>query len=240
MLAGYTIIFFSIREGGIVVFKQDLLQSEIVADYLEATCLRVDPLAQALHQESIATVEHAEKMLSSPDQMQLLSFLVSMLQVERAIEIGVYTGYSSLTIAQAMGPTGQLIACDTNEAWVKVGRPYWEQAGVDERIKVHIAPALDTLHSLLEDGLAHQFDFIFLDADKIHYDAYYELALQLLRPKGLLVLDNTLFIANNMVGNNNTPAAKAVHLLNLKIKEDDRVRATCLPIGSGMMLVYPI
>ncbi|MEX1155066.1 O-methyltransferase [Parvibaculum sp.] len=171
------------------------------------------------------------------DQGAFLSLLVSAIGAERAIEIGTFTGYSAISIAAALPEDGKLICCDVSEEWTSVAKRYWEEAGLASRIELRLAPAIDTLNDLLDKGGAGTFDFAFIDADKTGYDAYYEACLELLRPGGLIALDNMLWsgaVAEAKKGDADTEALKA---LNLKIAGDARVDATLLTIGDGVMLV---
>ncbi len=179
----------------------------------------------------------AARMQIGADQGAFLSLLVAAIGARRAIEIGTFTGYSAISIASALPDDGKLICCDVSEEWTSIAQRYWRQAGLGARIELRLAPALDTLHDLLGDGGAGTFDFVFIDADKTGYDAYYEASLDLLRPNGLIVLDNTLWsgaVANAAKGDADTEALK---VLNLKIAGDSRVETSLLTVGDGVTLV---
>ena len=148
----------------------------------------------------------------------------------------MYTGYATLQMAQAMPDDGIIMACDKNDRWPNEGRPFWQQAGVTEKIQLQIAPGLETLQLLLDEGHGASFDMIFVDADKIHYPQYYELALQLVRPGGLMVFDNALWVGR-LVAEQSNPATKAVHRLNQLVGKDERVNSTLLSVGAGMLLI---
>ena len=206
-----------------------------VGNYLGENCVRAHPVAQALYQHTQATVSFSQ-WLTTPEQVQFLALLIRMLSAKRIIEVGVYTGHATLVMADAMGVDGQLIACDKSDQWLKTGQPFWQEAGVAERIDVRIAPAEETLQALVDDGHAGCMDMIFIDADKIHYPIYYELALSLLRPGGVMVLDNALWIGEHTY-QQSSPAARALHAVNQKATQDDRVWSSCLPLASGLLLV---
>lgn len=176
-------------------------------------------------------------MQIAPDQGQFMSLLVKITGARNAIEIGVFTGYSALCIAEALPENGQLIACDVSEEWTKIGRQYWEKAGIAHKIKLKLAPARTTLQHLLDDGLANTFDFVFIDADKINYDHYYEQSLQLLRPGGLIAIDNTLWGGSVADANIKDVDTQAIRQLNDKLPGDLRVDISMLPIGDGLTLV---
>lgn len=165
--------------------------NETLHDYINQHLAPEQPVLQALYKET-ATLEDAQMQISH-EQARFMSVVLRSMQIRRSIEIGVYTGYSTLITAQAMLPGGQIIACDLSKEWTDIARRYWQQAGVDDRIELCLGPALDTLQALLNADGAGQYDFVFIDADKTAYDQYYELSLKLLRPGGLIMLDNCLW-----------------------------------------------
>ena len=176
-------------------------------------------------------------MQISPAQGAFMAFLVRLLGVKRALEVGTFTGYSALVVAEAMPKDGRLIACDVSEEWTAIGRPFWERAGVAEKIDLRLAPATETLDGLLAAGDAGAFDFAFIDADKANYDAYYERCLRLLRTGGVIGIDNVLWggsVANEAANDADTLAIRA---LNAKVRDDTRVDLSMLPIGDGLTLV---
>jgi len=175
-------------------------------------------------------------MQISIEQGQFMDLLTRLIGAKKVLEVGVFTGYSALTVASALPEDGKLIACDVSTEWTSIGRRYWEEAGVAHKIDLRIAPAIETLDSLLASGHAGTFDFAFIDADKPNYDAYYERILQLLRPNGLIAIDNTLWsgkVADNTVQDESTVALRA---LNAKICADSRVTLSVLPVGDGLTL----
>lgn len=177
------------------------------------------------------------QMQISPEQGQFMAFLIRLLAVRKAIEVGVFTGYSSLTVAQALPADGQLVACDINKEWTDIARQYWREAGVEQKIELHLADAKRTLNVLVNSGYRDQFDFAFIDADKGNYDSYYEACLKLVRPGGLIMVDNTLWggdVANIRIDDHDT---QAIRDLNSKIKNDRRVDLCMLPIADGISLV---
>lgn len=173
-------------------------------------------------------------MQSSPIQGQLLALFVRMIGARQTLDIGVFTGYSAVSVALALPDDGRVIACDTNEASLAVGKPFWQQAGVDEKIQVRLAPAHETLTELLATGAAGQFDFAFIDADKARYDDYYELCLQLLRAGGVIVLDNMLDQGKVANPDIQTERVNRFRYLNEKIRDDARVDACLVPVADGM------
>ena len=176
------------------------------------------------------------RMQITPEQGHLLGLLVRLMPARRTLEIGTFTGYSTLAVALALPSDGHIVACDTNEEWTSIGRQYWQRAEVVEKIELRIAPALDTLARLECERGMDQFDLAFIDADKTGYDAYYEGTLRLVRPGGLVVLDNMLRRGRVADPNETDADTVALRELNAKIASDDRVDHVLLPIASGMTL----
>lgn len=175
------------------------------------------------------------KMQISPELGCLMGFLVKLTGATKALEVGVFTGYSSTAVALALPDDGQIIACDRNAEWTKLARKTWAKAGVEDKVELMIGEAQDTLQQLLDDGHGGSFDFIFIDADKKSYDAYYEACLSLLRPGGLMLLDNMLF--HGEVLDENSENGQIINKLNNKIKVDSRIDSCLIPIGDGVMMV---
>lgn len=189
---------------------------------------------QKLHRET-ASMEGAQMQISH-EQARFMTVLLKSLNARRTIEVGVYTGYSTLITALALPPDGIVIACDISEEWTTVARRYWKQAAVDDRIDLRLAPAQQTMEALLANGEAGTFDFVFIDADKTGYDAYYELALELLRTGGMVALDNALWngsVVDDAVQDEDT---LAIRELNDKIAKDGRVNSYLAPVGDGIYL----
>ncbi len=203
-------------------------------DYLLRTSLREPPLLAELRAET-AKLPMAVMQIS-PEQGQFMAFLVEMIGARRTIEVGTFTGYSALCVALALPADGRVVACDVSEEYTAVARRYWSRAGVAAKIELRLAPALDTLGKLLAEGAAGNFDFAFIDADKREYDGYYEAILELLRPGGLVAIDNVLWsgaVADPAKQDDDT---RAIRALNEKLKDDARVSLSLLPIGDGLTL----
>ncbi|PMB03630.1 SAM-dependent methyltransferase [Fischerella thermalis CCMEE 5273] len=191
-------------------------------------------LRQETAQHSMATMQIA------PDQGQFLALLVKLIAAKKTLDIGVFTGYSSLVVALALPADGKVIACDIDEEYTAIARRYWQKAGVADKINLHLAPALETLEKLIAVGEAETFDFAFIDADKSNYDNYYELALQLVRPGGLIAIDNVLWsgrVADPQVQDNRTNKIRA---FNQKLYQDQRVTLSMLAIADGLTLAMKI
>ena len=175
-------------------------------------------------------------MISGSDVGSLLNILVQTVNGKKALEIGTFTGYTALKIASALPKDGKLICCDLSADWTNIGRPYWTEAGVAGRIDLQIAPALQTLNNLIAQGEEATFDFAFIDADKTGYDSYYEACLKLLRPGGLIVLDNMLWDGAVADPKIQDPTTMAIRLLNEKVSKDPRVQSCLMTVGDGLML----
>jgi predicted O-methyltransferase YrrM len=175
-------------------------------------------------------------MQIAPEQGRFMALLVQIMNARRCIEVGVFTGYSSLSVALALPVDGSIIACDVSEEWTAVARRYWQKAGVAEKIDLRLAPASETLGGLLDNGLAEQFDFAFIDADKEGYASYYEQLLQLIRPGGLIAVDNVLWSGRVADNGNNEPDTLAIRAFNDRLKNDQRVDISLLPLADGLTL----
>lgn len=183
------------------------------------------------------TAQHTlARMQIGPEQGQFMALLVELIAARRIIEIGTFTGYSALCLAQAMPGDGRLLCCDVSEEYTAVGVPFWERAGVRERIELKIAPALETLDALLADGHAETFDMAFIDADKTNYLNYYTRCLALVRRGGLLLFDNTLWNGAVADPTDETPDTQALRALNRALRDDERISISLVPIGDGLTL----
>lgn len=215
--------------------RRSLTVDDALYQYLLDCSIREHP-AQAALRAATASHPHAGMQIS-PEQGQFMALLVRLLGAHRTIEVGVFTGYSALTVALALPDDGRLLACDISDDYTRVGRPFWQQAGVAHKIDLRLAPALETLAAQLAGGAAGQYDFAFIDADKTGYDAYYEHCLQLLRPGGLIAIDNTLW--GGAVAQPATSAdTAALQQLNTKLHDDQRIDLSLLPIGDGLTLAH--
>jgi predicted O-methyltransferase YrrM len=203
--------------------------------YIFNTSVRETPVQRELR-EKTATLPGAG-MMTGPDQVQFLHLLTRAIGAQRALEIGVFTGYGTLGIALALPEHGRLVACDVSEEYTDVGRPYWQRAGVATKIDLRIAPAVKTLDALLAGDGAGSFDLAYVDADKSNYDAYYERALRLLRPSGLICIDNVLWSGRIVDPSDNDASTAALRALNAKIGKDERVDAIILSLGDGLNVV---
>jgi O-methyltransferase len=176
------------------------------------------------------------RMQITQEQGHLLALLVQLMGARRILEVGTFTGYSALAMALVVPPEGRIVACDINDEWTSIARAYWRRAGVADKIALRIAPAAETLKVLESEAGLDQFDFAFIDADKTAYDTYYEAALRLVRPGGLIVLDNMLRRGRVADPNERDADTVALRELNVKIANDNRVDRVLLPIASGVTL----
>jgi predicted O-methyltransferase YrrM len=203
-------------------------------EYLMKVGVRESAAAAALR---IETSKMPMAMMQiSPEQAAFMQLIVKLLGVRRALEVGTFTGYSALAVAEAMPADGRLIACDVSKEWTSVGKPHWAAAGVADKIDLRIAPAVATLDRLIAEGHSDTFDFAFIDADKGNYDNYYERALKLVRVGGLIGIDNTLWNGAVVDASRQDDDTKAIRAMNTKVHGDARVDVVLLPIGDGLTL----
>ena len=207
---------------------------ETLYQYLLDHSLRESALLRKLRE--VTSQQEMSVMQIAPEQGQFMALLVELLGAERIIEVGTYTGYSALCMAQAMPAHGELVCCDVSEEWTDIARHFWKEAGVEARIRLHLAPALDTLDSLIEQGGKGRFDMAFIDADKTNYLNYYERCLKLLRQGGLLLFDNTLWDGAVADPDDQDADTQALRELNDRLHNDERVSVSLVPIGDGLTL----
>lgn len=204
-----------------------------VAEYVSTHCTPPDELLRELVVRTRAATGGAAGMQISPEQGVLMGMLVRLSGAKRAVEVGVFTGYSSLSVARALPSDGTLLACDVSEEWTSIAREFWERAGVSDKIDLRIGPAVDTLRSLPAEPT---FDFAFIDADKESYPAYYEEILTRLVPGGLILLDNAFRGGAVFDLSDDDPGTVAIRGLNDAIREDPRVDTVLLPLRDGIVL----
>jgi predicted O-methyltransferase YrrM len=201
--------------------------------YLLSVSLREHPILTELRE---ATRNHPRAgMQISPEQGQFMALLIKLIGARQTLEIGVFTGYSSLATALALPPDGRIVACDVNAEYTDIGRRHWQKAGVADKIDLRLAPATDTLDALIAEGRSNSFDFAFIDADKANYDAYYERCLKLMRVGGLIAFDNVLWDGAVAQPAQDDDTA-ALQKLNIKLHNDERIDLSMLPLGDGLTL----
>ena len=203
-------------------------------EYLVNNSVREIEVGRQLREETQKLAQ--AQMQIGPDQGQFLQLLVQLLKAKKTIEIGVFTGYSSLWVALGLPDDGRIIACDVSEEYTAIARRYWKLAGVDQKIDLRLGPALKTVDELIEKGGAGTFDFIFIDADKTNYDNYYERSLVLLRQGGLIAIDNTIWSGKVADPNVQDADTVAIRRLNERLSRDERVTVSMLTIGDGLTL----
>lgn len=208
--------------------------NDILYDYLCSHSLREPTVLAELREETSRLAK--SRMQIAPEQGQFMALLVKLMNARRGIEVGVFTGYSSLCVAQAFAEDGYLLACDVSSEWTAVARRYWERASVGDKIDLVLAPALETLDSRLAQGEGQSYDFAFIDADKENYDGYYERCLALLRQGGLIILDNMFWDGAVADPDQNAPDTAALKALNKKLHADERIDLSLLPVADGLSL----
>ncbi|MBL4851830.1 MAG: class I SAM-dependent methyltransferase [Gammaproteobacteria bacterium] len=214
--------------------KQTLNLSDELYHYILSVSLRESRELKALRLET--DKEPMARMQISPEQGQFMALLIKLINAKKIIEIGTFTGYSSLAMAQACADDAKIIACDVSEKWTSVARRYWEKAGVSHKIDLCLAPAIETLDTLLDSGNEASFDFIFIDADKINYQAYFEKSLVLIRPGGLIAIDNVLWGGSVIEQDKIDDDTVAIRQFNKRLATDSRVDISLVPIADGLTL----
>jgi caffeoyl-CoA O-methyltransferase len=207
-----------------------------LSDYVRGITLREpEPLRRL--RDSNESHPHAG-MQTSPEQGQFLNLLARMIGARNTLEVGVFMGYSSTWVALALPADGKIIACDVSEEYTARARQAWRETGVESRIDLRIAPALETLDKLLAEGRAGKFDFAFIDADKGNYANYYERALALLRPGGVIAVDNVLWDGSVADEKEHDADTEAIRAFNSKVHADKRVSLSLVPMGDGLTLAW--
>lgn len=207
-------------------------------EYMLDVSLREHPVLTTLR-ENTAQLELA-LMQTEPAQGQFMQFLLRMLNAKYVLELGTFTGYSALAMALALPEGGKVITCDINRNWTDKAEPFWREAKQDHKIELRIGQALDSMHQLKTEGWSQKFDFIFIDADKTNYVHYYELALQLINPKGVIAIDNIFWDGLVIDPNDTSAQTREIRKLNHLIKNDTRVQVSLLAIADGLFLIRPI
>ena len=215
---------------------KNLNLSSALHDYVLAHSLREPEVLTRLRAET-ATLPMS-RMQIAPEQGQFMALLVKLLGAKKTLEVGVFTGYSALVVALALPEDGKVVACDRDPRFTEMAKPYWQEAGVAQKIDLRIAPAIDTLDSLITSGESNSFDFAFIDADKRNYFNYYERALQLVRTGGLIAIDNVLWGGRVADVQDDDKRTVAIREFNQKLHQDSRVELSLLPIADGLTLAF--
>lgn len=203
--------------------------------YIQTVGVREPDVLRRLREETAPM--RLSVMQISPEQGGFMALLARLIGARRYLEIGTFTGYSALAVALALPADGRIVACDINAEWTAIGRRYWREAGVEHKIDLRLAPAIETLDGLIREG-AEPFDFAFIDADKENYDGYYERALRLVRPGGLIAIDNVLWGGAVADPERSDPETIAIDRLNRKLHGDQRIEPSLIPIGDGLTLAF--
>ncbi len=203
-------------------------------DYLSSVSLREPDVLSRLREETAKMPQH--NMQIGPEQGQFMALLIELTGASKCLEVGTFTGYSALVVALALPDDGRLIACDISEEFTARGKPFWEEAGVAGKIELRIGPALDTLDALIEGGETGTFDFAFIDADKTNYAGYFQRALDLARPGGLICVDNVLWNGAVADPSRDDEDTEAIRAFNAALTNDPRISLSMLPVGDGLTL----
>jgi caffeoyl-CoA O-methyltransferase len=216
------------------VSNRTLVLNDTLYDYLLSVSLREPDVLRRLREETAKMPQG--NMQISPEQGQFMALLAELISARRYLEIGTFTGYSALAVALALPQDGQVIACDISEEFTALARPYWEEAGVADKIDLRIAPALETLDTLIAEGEKGAFDFAFIDADKTNYQGYFQRALDLIRPGGLIAVDNVLWSGAVVDPARTDDDTEAIRAFNDRLSDDPRISLSLVPIGDGLTL----
>ena len=215
--------------------KEFIAMNKAVYDYMLSVSLKE---SNSLRRLRVETAQNPMAVLQiTPDQGQLLSWLVKVQGARNILEIGTFTGYSAMCMAEALPPDGQLVTCDVSEEWTDIARTHWRDAGLDEKIELRLGPATETLQAMLTSGMQQHFDLVFIDADKSNYCNYFDLSMQLVRHGGLILIDNTLWkgrVADDDIQDTDT---KAIRELNTRVFNSDHVDISVNPVGDGLTLI---
>ena len=212
--------------------------NQSLRDYLINVSVKESGVLKDLREETLQLDEF--QMQISPEQGSFLSFLVKLINAKHTLDIGVFTGYSSLVVALQLPQNGYVTACDTNEEWTEIAQKYWKAAKVEDNIDLHIAPAVETLEKLISNGNEGLYDFSFIDADKINYQHYFEQSIVLVRKGGVIAIDNVLWGGRVLDNSDTEPATRAIREFNSKLYKDDRVAISMIPIGDGLTLAQKL
>ena len=217
---------------------KSLALGESLYNYILSTSLREPAALKSLREETAKLP--MSRMQIAPEQGQFMALLVKLIGAKKTLEVGVFTGYSALVTALALPDDGKIIACDKDERYTNMAKPYWERANVSHKIDLRIAPAQLTLEQLIADGQENTFDFAFIDADKRSYSIYYEQVLKLIRPGGLIAIDNVLWSGSVADPNNTDKRTIAIREFNQKLHQDERVDISLVPISDGLTLAMKL
>ncbi|TLY48606.1 MAG: SAM-dependent methyltransferase [Gammaproteobacteria bacterium] len=215
--------------------NQTINLNDTLYQYMLSISLHEPDVLRSLRETTLKLSSH--NMQIAPEQGQLMAFLIELINAEKTLEIGVYTGYSSLAVALALPETGKIIACDINTETSAIAQDFWQKAGIAYKIELRLAPAIETLDSLIKQNHSNSFDFIFIDADKNNYLNYYERSLTLLRPGGLMLVDNVLWSGRVADRHNHDKQTQAIREFNQVIYHDKNISICLIPIGDGLTLI---
>lgn len=202
--------------------------------YLLSVSLREPGVLRRLREDTTTRPRHG--MQIGPEQGQFMALLVELIGAKKCLEIGTFTGYSALFVALAIPDDGTLITCDISEEYTGRAKPFWEEAGVAGKIDLRIGPALETLDGLIAGGESGSFDFVFIDADKTNYQGYFQRALDLTRPGGLIVVDNVLWGGRVIDPSRDDESTEAIRAFNAALSNDPRISLSMVPVGDGLTL----
>ena len=214
--------------------SRTIVLNDALYEYLLSVSLREPDVLCRLREETAKMPQH--NMQISPEQGQFMALLVELTGARKCLEVGTFTGYSTLSLALALPEDGQIVACDISEEFTSRAKPYWQEAGVAGKIDLRLGPALETLDALIADGESGAFDFAFIDADKVNYQGYFQRALDLIRRGGLILVDNVLWSGAVVDPARDDEDTEAIRAFNAALTNDPRISLSMLPIGDGLTL----
>ena len=214
--------------------SRTIVLNDALYEYLLSVSLREPDVLCRLREETAKMPQH--NMQISPEQGQFMALLVELTGARKCLEVGTFTGYSTLSLALALPEDGQIVACDISEEFTSRAKPYWQKAGVAGKIDLRLGPALETLDALIADGESGAFDFAFIDADKVNYQGYFQRALDLIRRGGLILVDNVLWSGAVVDPARDDEDTEAIRAFNQARADDPRISLSLVPIGDGLTL----
>lgn len=214
--------------------SRTIVLNDALYEYLLSVSLREPDVLCRLREETAMMPQH--NMQISPEQGQFIALLVELTGARKCLEVGTFTGYSTLSVALALPEDGQIVACDISEEFTSRAKPYWQEAGVAGKIDLRLGPALETLDALIADGESGAFDFAFIDADKVNYQGYFQRALDLIRRGGLILVDNVLWSGAVVDPARDDEDTEAIRAFNQACADDPRISLSLVPIGDGLTL----
>ncbi len=216
-------------------YSSDLKSSKLLA-YTRRYGIRESDILKKCRLETLKSRPDAS-IMTMPEEAAFIAFFIKSMGYKRGLEIGVYTGYSSLAALQAMPDDGEIVCCEISQECADIAQSYWKEAGVDHRAQCHVGDAVETVHKLIDEGQENSFDFAYIDANKNMYDTYYEAALKLVKPTGIIIIDNMLWGGKVVDRSDTSEETVAINTLNQKLHKDQRIEVCLATFGDGVSFI---